>query len=864
MSWPLCGLFPLSLGMSLFRYAEKVVSGLRSEGGVEGFSVSNPFRDPCSPEPRFVTALPTATVSVVSPQGPNYPGDRITLRSMPKPTVVMSMDTVYHGEAVTLTCVIEPSGGWKYGWGYKRWTSNDLSSLREPDTNTYKIDSADESNQGYYACRGKREGSRRQTTYSNTAEVKVKAVLPLPVSVLPQRLRLTEDNSLIIISVLILTALPTPVLSVEPDSPVFTGETVTLRCAIGNEDIWKYMWYKGQRNIAISDPSKTHVISNAAESHKGRYWCQGERKDRLTSTQRSNEITLNVRALPTATLTAVPQSPVFTGETVTMTCVIESLGGWTYKWYKEPSRVPVSEGNTFTFTSAAESDEGQYWCQGERRGRPTSSQRSMEMSLDVIESKPQLVNRKTQLFTGDSVTLTCELDITSGLLFYWYKDTQTSTLVAQTDGNSYSISFAKVSDGGQYWCRAGRGDPVYYTQYSNEVQLNVTERPRAVVTLKSNWTEFFKGETVSLKCHIEGGGNSKWQYDWYHNGKEIRPEKAKAGVRTYSQSWLAEGHSVKIGCEVEESSAGWRFSWFKVTSYKPAATSQRYQILPDSSRGAGGSYTLSPAALRHTGVYVCRAERGEPAYKTEFSQPQPLWVTGVSPNASVVSHSNWTQIFRDEPLSLRCGAQGNSTGWSLMWFTGRGGGSAGCPTGWRSETGSTCSTSSASSLDTGVYWCQSESGEQSSPVNITVHNGDVILENPVHPVMEGDPLTLRCRYRNQPSNISADFYKDGTLLHTSSTGEMTSSAVSKSHEGLYKCKNTKRGESPESWITVMPKITGSSISMAVGVLVGLVIASALVILLVLLYRKRKSKGKKNNNLTKVNEDIFHYYAHLRG
>ncbi|KAL2079200.1 hypothetical protein ACEWY4_024944 [Coilia grayii] len=242
-----------------------------------------------------------------------------------------------------------------------------------------------------------------------------------------------------------------------------------------------------------------------------------------------------------------------------------------------------------------------------------------------------------------------------------------------------------------------------------------------------------------------------------------------------------------------------------MSSCKPEDNSP--QKLLDSSRGAGGSYILSPAALRHTGVYVCRAERGQPAYQTEFSKPQPLLVTGVSPNASVSIHSNWTQIFTYEPLSLSCEAQGNSTGRRLRWITGwteqrR------CPSGW-TEGGSTCSTSSAHSFDSGVYWCQSESGEQSNPVNITVHDGNVILESPVHPVTEGDPLTLRCTYRRQPSNISADFHKDGTLLHTSSTGEMTIPAVSKSHEGLYKCSNPERGESPGSWITVMRTTRGS-------------------------------------------------------
>ncbi|XP_038839697.1 low affinity immunoglobulin gamma Fc region receptor II-a-like [Salvelinus namaycush] len=103
--------------------------------------------------------------------------------------------------------------------------------------------------------------------------------------------------------------------------------------------------------------------------------------------------------------------------------------------------------------------------------------------------------------------------------------------------------------------------------------------------------------------------------------------------------------------------------------------------------------------------------------------------------------------------------------------------------------------------DSGVYWCESGSGEHSNAVNITVHAGAVILESPALPVTEGDSVTLRCRYQGTPSNLTADFYKDGSLIRTETTGEMTIPAVSKSDEGLYKCTNSE-GESPESWMTV--------------------------------------------------------------
>ncbi len=38
-----------------------------------------------------------------------------------------------------------------------------------------------------------------------------------------------------------------------------------------------------------------------------------------------------------------------------------------------------------------------------------------------------------------------------------------------------------------------------------------------------------------------------------------------------------------------------------------------------------------------------------------------------------------------------------------------------------SQTGSTCTIRDTNTDDTGVYWCQSESGEKYHAVNITVH-----------------------------------------------------------------------------------------------------------------------------------------------
>ncbi len=79
--------------------------------------------------------------------------------------------------------------------------------------------------------------------------------------------------------------------------------------------------------------------------------------------------------LPKTELTVDPKSPVFTGETVNLTCVIESYSDWRYEWNKDSVMLQTSVNrDTLTIRGATESDQGQYWCRGQRDERPKSTQ----------------------------------------------------------------------------------------------------------------------------------------------------------------------------------------------------------------------------------------------------------------------------------------------------------------------------------------------------------------------------------------------------------------------------------------------------------------------------------------------------------
>uniref|UniRef100_A0A9J8AKH0 Ig-like domain-containing protein n=1 Tax=Cyprinus carpio carpio TaxID=630221 RepID=A0A9J8AKH0_CYPCA len=587
------------------------------------------------------------------------------------------------------------------------------------------------------------------------------------------------------------------------------------------------------------------------------------------------------QALPRSTLTVSPNRPVFTGERVSLKCVINSdHSGWRYEWNKGSTKVSerhTVNRNTLTIERSETSDAGLYTCRGHIDGRSVSSQSSSAVSLSVkdLKSKPELTSDPAgAALTGNTVTLTCRMNLSSGWDFYWNKHTLNSETKTQT--NSYRVKIDSVSDGGQYRCRAGRGKPVYYTQYSDALWVNVTVSAKAVVTVRPD-ERVFRGETITLRCDIKWGGDTEWTYRWetqgtnnqnnsistqelnissvedFHSGKYTctglmgtqRSQRsdavtltvsaeAQAAVRVSPQPWLTEGDSVTLICEVTGSSTGWTFSWFRDDDH-----------LSDSSRGAGGSYTLSPAALQHTGVYTCRAERGRPAYYTKNSNTQPLWITGVSPSVSLVVRPSRSQHFSSDSLSLSCEDQRNSTGWTVRRYTDRN--TEDC-----SElSGSRCRLVSLSTSDAGVYWCQSESGEKRHPLNITVHDGDVILESSVDPVIEGDTLTLHCLHRSTNSPIlRADFYKDGSLVQNQTTGEMNITTVSKSHEGFYYCK-TERGQSLHSWISVRVSAASSSL-LVTGVVVGLSVCLLFFLSLLLMWRYKKNKDQQRNiNQTSV-------------
>ncbi|KAJ8265748.1 hypothetical protein COCON_G00148470 [Conger conger] len=72
-----------------------------------------------------------------------------------------------------------------------------------------------------------------------------------------------------------------------------------------------------------------------------------------------------------------------------------------------------------------------------------------------------------------------------------------------------------------------------------------------------------------------------------------------------------------LSCGFGGDPAGWEYFWYKDTQRTALPNTE-------SSRSEGSSYTISPAALAHSGEYRCRAERGRNPFYSDYSDPLSL------------------------------------------------------------------------------------------------------------------------------------------------------------------------------------------------------------------------------------------------
>uniref|UniRef100_W5MJ22 Ig-like domain-containing protein n=1 Tax=Lepisosteus oculatus TaxID=7918 RepID=W5MJ22_LEPOC len=151
----------------------------------------------------------------------------------------------------------------------------------------------------------------------------------------------------------------------------------------------------------------------------------------------------------------------------------------------------------------------------------------------------------------------------------------------------------------------------------------------------------------------------------------------------------------------------------------------------------------------------------------------------------LTTETGWTQFFTEETFFLKCVVQRDPAKWTIKRK--KDGKVETACTAYSLENIQKCSFISPSVSHSGKYWCESESGECSNTLNITVYSGDVILRVSPQPLSKGSTGNLSCAVRHNPNHTcgfpsiqNVVYFRNGLILHNQKN--------STHDEGHFKCR----------------------------------------------------------------------------
>ncbi|XP_042617261.1 neural cell adhesion molecule 1-like [Cyprinus carpio] len=337
----------------------------------------------------------------------------------------------------------------------------------------------------------------------------------------------------------VLIEAPKPRLTVQTEtSQIFRGKTVTLTCDIQGEG-WRYTWQCGDEQHN-SDEEEFKITVQFKQSCK----CKGCRESFCS--EWSDAETLNVSVIDDdsglyheiftdkPSVTVKPQSSVFTGDTVTLICDVRRSTERTIYWYKNFKRIKAGS-ETETLRKVRVSDGGRYACSVERE--TTQSQGVML----TVEERPKPVVRVQpdgRVFRGQTVTLTCDIQDTdvTNWSYSWNKD---DSEIHVSQSQEYRISSVSESHTGNYSCTGRETGGSRYSHTSEKVTLTVSEAPKPRLTVQTETSQIFRGETVTLTCDIQG---EDWTYTWQCGDKQQNSDDEEFKITVqFKQSCKCKG-----------------------------------------------------------------------------------------------------------------------------------------------------------------------------------------------------------------------------------------------------------------------------------------------------------------------------------
>ncbi|XP_058867976.1 Fc receptor-like protein 5 [Acipenser ruthenus] len=489
---------------------------------------------------------------------------------------------------------------------------------------------------------------------------------------------------------------------------------------------------------------------------------------------------------PQAVLTLQPAwAQIFPGETVTLSCEVEGdSADWRFKQYRKGQEQAVcqkpspSMGNSVgcTISTPQYNHSGVYWCES-----ASGQERSNTVTLTVSNQWVILQTPPQPVIEGDVLTLRCRVRGYTATRVVFYKDNKVLQSRADTE---LSVDRVSESDEGSYKCRAWWSSSTYSGD-SAEVRVSVRELPQTTLTLEPPFPEIFTGETVTLRCGVEGG------------------------------------------------SAGWKYLWYKDSEDTP--------LLQTAGRSiTGDSYTITAAAVSDQGQYCCRGQRGDPPRSSQLSDKVTLTVSELfsTPTLTVLPGAS---VWEGEAVSLQCGAHINKQGTQLQYRyskdngTVRGAGSQ-----------DQHSIPAAGLRDTGRYQCEVEAAgtglkKRSASVSLTMRalfSRVTLTASPGATVKEGEALNLTCEAavnKTPHPELHYTIVRDGEPVTNSTDSALYSIAsTEKSHTGSYTCAVESQGVRKSSQELHIEVETSWHSAVAIGYRVSFTLIHFIVFTLLLL------------------------------
>ncbi|XP_039597134.1 Fc receptor-like protein 5 [Polypterus senegalus] len=573
-------------------------------------------------------------------------------------TQVPKLDEVYTEEKVTLTCDI--GEGWQYHWFKNNVKIQENASTDRYFTGKqYIFSERTDSLVVEYTCQGYRVEDN--SSFSQKSDAVIIRVIDLP----------------------------KPTLTHWPEwSPVYIGESVTLRC----HSTWKYLWFKDDKCLSASGGQQDYNYTVTEDSDQAEYKCQGYNEERNLFSHYSTSFTLKVNELPKPVISHYPEwTDLYSGENMTIMCEFEE--GWQYQWIKNGKPINTHEGDQnktgslYIITDPTQPKEQKYQCQGYNEKRKVFTKKSELVTLKISDlPKPTLKRQPAYrtLYEGDSVSLKCEVKGVSKYL--WLKDGKllSSEERVNTNGDTYNIKAATQSDNGVYGCQGFIEDRNVHTPVSKPLTLSLSELFTDPVLTIIPATSVFDGDPVILQCQST---STKWEtqlnYSFlkdegtlHHDSKQNRIQIFKTSetdigkytcevdvtgtnikktsnsvqltvkgsnpkpVLTLIPPWeyIFTMETVSLVCQVDSKRDDWKYQWFKDGDDTP---------LP-----CNDNCNITRVTVSDEGRYWCRGKRGDPPVYSQTSNFVSLNISEL-PEVKLNLEPPHTQIFAGHSFTLR-------------------------------------------------------------------------------------------------------------------------------------------------------------------------------------------------------------------